>query len=242
MKMLICSIVTLTCAVLTAETRYAHTGGMLTNPKSGSGSVAVLNAQERVKLQDAFEAAFRNMRSQFPINLRIEDVKPGEASVLKAQSKANYAVIVVDDAKLPSTAIYPDDGYAVVNVAKYTAALKLPDDRAIYEKRCAKGTLKALWTLCRGGGKYPENVATTHNPQELDAAHDLLPIDILESMRKYLEKSGVVPVRKATYRKACQEGWAPAPTNDVQKAIWDKVHQMPSEPLKIKPETKKVRD
>ena len=43
----------------------------------------------------------------------------------------------------------------------------------------------------------------------------------------------------ATFRKACEEGWAPAPTNDVQKAIWEKVHAMPTEPLKIKPETKK---
>ena len=41
------------------------------------------------------------------------------------------------------------------------------------------------------------------------------------------------------YRTAVKEGWAPQPTNDVQKAIWDKVHAMPTEPLKIKSETKK---
>ena len=46
-------------------------------------------------------------------------------------------------------------------------------------------------------------------------------------------------MRRTVYRKACEEGWAPQPTNDVQKAIWDKVHAMPTEPLKIKPETKK---
>ena len=34
----------------------------------------------------------------------------------------------------------------------------------------------------------------------------------------------------------------PAPTNDVQKAIWDEIHAMPTEPIKIKPETKKVSD
>jgi hypothetical protein len=50
---------------------------------------------------------------------------------------------------------------------------------------------------------------------------------------------GVLPAQRATYLKACEEGWAPAPTNDVQKAIWDKVHAMPTEPIKIKPETKK---
>ena len=50
-----------------------------------------------------------------------------------------------------------------------------------------------------------------------------------------------VTVRATTnYKTACREGWAPAPTNDVQKAIWDKVHAMPTEPIKIKPEEKKT--
>ena len=48
------------------------------------------------------------------------------------------------------------------------------------------------------------------------------------------------PYRLTTYRKACEEGWANPPTNDVQKAIWDKVHALPTEPLKIKPEEKKT--
>lgn len=28
-------------------------------------------------------------------------------------------------------------------------------------------------------------------------------------------------VRRATYKQACREGWAPAPTNDYQRAIWE---------------------
>ena len=53
---------------------------------------------------------------------------------------------------------------------------------------------------------------------------------------------GVDRLKLTTYRMACQEGWAPAPTNDIQKAIWKKVHELPSSPLKIKPETKKVAE
>ena len=30
--------------------------------------------------------------------------------------------------------------------------------------------------------------------------------------------------------------------NEYQKAIWDKVHAMPTAPIKIKPETKKVKE
>ncbi|MBR1870891.1 MAG: hypothetical protein IJ802_03605 [Kiritimatiellae bacterium] len=37
------------------------------------------------------------------------------------------------------------------------------------------------------------------------------------------KKRGIGKYRFATYRRACQQGWAPAPTNDVQRAIWDEV-------------------
>ena len=53
---------------------------------------------------------------------------------------------------------------------------------------------------------------------------------------------GITPWYQTTYHKAVEEGWAPAPTNEYQKAIWDKVHAMPTAPIKIKPETKKVRE
>ncbi len=80
---------------------------------------------------------------------------------------------------------------------------------------------------------------------KLEKTYDLqntLPQDVTMRQLKYLADMGGKPQSRTTYRKACEEGWAPAPTNDVQKAIWDKVHEMPTEPIKIKPETKKVKD
>ena len=53
-------------------------------------------------------------------------------------------------------------------------------------------------------------------------------------------KLGIAQAKLTSYRRACVEGWAPAPANEYQKTIWDEVHAMPTEPLKIKPETKKV--
>ena len=52
---------------------------------------------------------------------------------------------------------------------------------------------------------------------------------------------GVTPARKGIYEAACQQGWAPAPTNDIQKAIWDKVHAVPATPMKIEFDPKKGR-
>ena len=43
------------------------------------------------------------------------------------------------------------------------------------------------------------------------------------------------------YSAAVQEGWAPTPTDTVQKAIWDKVNATPKTPMKIEFDPKKGR-
>jgi hypothetical protein len=47
-----------------------------------------------------------------------------------------------------------------------------------------------------------------------------------ESLSKILNtgaKLGIKATKSTTYRKACEEGWAPSPTNDIQKAVWAEV-------------------
>ena len=88
--------------------------------------------------------------------------------------------------------------------------------------------------LCGGGSsRYPGHVASALTPQDLDFTHDKLPIDMQDSIKKYLSAAGVTPLKRTIYQRACQEGWAPAPTNDVQKAIWEKVHAIPDKPITI---------
>ena len=69
-----------------------------------------------------------------------------------------------------------------------------------------------------------------------------LPLDIIQRFKEYMEAFCVSPAEYVPYRKAVIEGWASSPTNEYQKAVWDKVHAMPTAPIKIKPETKKVRE
>ena len=57
---------------------------------------------------------------------------------------------------------------------------------------------------------------------------DNLPIkvfspQILAKVVAGAERRGVARIETATYYDAARRGWAPAPTNDIQKAIWDKV-------------------
>ena len=72
------------------------------------------------------------------------------------------------------------------------------------------------------------------NLEELDELPNALSQEALYHIARMLEQSGITPSTRATYRTACKEGWAPAPTNDVQKAIWAEVHQIPDKPLTIK--------
>ena len=39
--------------------------------------------------------------------------------------------------------------------------------------------------------------------------------------RRAMEASRIAPIRRTTYKVACEEGWAPPPTNEFQRAIWD---------------------
>lgn len=43
------------------------------------------------------------------------------------------------------------------------------------------------------------------------------------TVRKAMQERGIPIARSVTYRQAVKEGWAPAPTNDIQRAVWDKV-------------------
>lgn len=53
----------------------------------------------------------------------------------------------------------------------------------------------------------------------------------------------ITPAEIQTYRNACRQGWAPAPTNDYQKAIYERMQadkeRGPSKPLTITPPAKK---
>ena len=70
-----------------------------------------------------------------------------------------------------------------------------------------------------------------------------LPPDSIARACGYVGELGVRPEYRVSYRDACKEGWAPAPTNDYQKAIWNQVkadkERGPTNPIEIPMPTKK---
>ena len=94
-----------------------------------------------------------------------------------------------------------------------------------------------------GSSSYPGNMYGVTCAEELDSTDvDATIMDMVQRCGAWLAKIGVTPERQVMYLRACHEGWAPAPTNEYQKVIWDKIHALPTAPIKIKPETKKVTE
>ena len=215
-----------------------RTGGYVRNTAGQKGRVLIANAQKSVPL-DGVRKSVTKLAEQMKIAIDIEAIDSADTaktgSLLKDR-KANAVVYIVETGKSPLL-VSPDECWATISVSA------LGDANA--PSRLEKETMRALTFLCGGTASgYPNPMTypvTDVRQLDLIDAPDL-PIDVIQRMLMYLEKLGVTPYKQATYRTACKQGWAPAPTNEVQKAIWDKVHEMPSEPIKIKPETRKVSE
>ena len=164
------------------------------------------------------------------------EVVTAEWSVESAKEPGvGFAIVIVNDEKSPNKVLCaPDDGWIKVNVAPFAKGAPSADvlnDRVLREVwrgfAYALGAGNTLNPMC------PLKTVTTM--EEFDALSAIVPCpDVLGTIQKAGEQWGINRTRVVSYRKACQEGWAPAPTNDYQKVIWEEVKAKPTNPMKIK--------
>ena len=224
------------------ESYERKSGGTVRKTNSAQGAVLVVNAQNKVSRAE-LDSALKHIDETIHPILQYKEVK--DVKVVNPKSDitrlgGKVGVVVADVADSPALAVAPEEGWAVVNVRP------LSSDNPSAEVLAARVRKEILRGFALAGGcsfmargqiVVREGV---HTSKDLDAISiEEYGVDVEAALGRLLPSYGVIPWTQTTYKKACQEGWAPAPTNDVQKAIWDKVHEMPSEPIKIKPETKK---
>ena len=200
--------------------RVAYAGGIVRKTE-GKGRVVYANLQQTVEKKDIPKT--RNVLGKY-LRVRIdtlaakaEDVADVNKYLLGNDAKA--VVIVVDNATDPAILVAPEDKWAKVNIGKFK-------DKNV-KSRTQMELLRAFCYLCGGIGSEYNNPLTGFigNPAQLDDSPVAeLPIDVINRCSPYLKQLGVIPYIESTYRKACREGWAPAPTNDVQKAIWEDIN------------------
>ena len=218
-----------------AEGQMKVFGGFLADRRQQTGNVVVINCQEAA--DDALiDAALAKFTELVHVDFKKET---GVFNLPKPTLKGEATLFIVDEDGLPMSLVAPEARWAMMNVA----ALKA-DKRPFFEARVKKETFRVLsYLLGVAGSKYPQCITgCVTKAEDLDEILDVkMPLEFEQRFERYLPGLGIVPWKKVSYKKAVQEGWAPTPTNEYQQAIWDKVHQIPANPMKIEFDPKKGR-
>ena len=203
------------------------------------GSILVVNCQHLVAME-----SITNTIALVRKNLQTKvDVVEGMFSVETAKRElttrnGTAGIFIIDAPSLPISLVSLEESWGMVNVGK----LQEGASSDILAKRTAKEFNRVLSAVFGGGLSSQKSsiMRPMTKASDLDKAiNTWIPFDTLGVVFNALPEYGITHRKRIPYLKACQEGWAPSPTNEYQKAIWDKVHAMPTEPIKIKPETKK---
>ena len=150
-----------------------------------------------------------------------------------ASEKPLMLIRVVDScADLPALSVFPEERIGIVNADK----LKGGDDPSLPEMRVSKEMWRALGFIAGIGFSQAENdmMQPYYTLAEIDAnQHPYIQPMNMAKMQKFCKRFGVKKEAKVPYRTAVAQGWAPAPTNDLQKAVWNEVRAAPTKPMKI---------
>lgn len=201
-------------------------GGTLPRPGALTGKAMVVNAQSVVPT-DSLTNTVHTLNKSLNTQILLQDsgsVQIKEMNDKVKELKAQVAVFIVNDSGCPSAVmVAPEDNWAMVNVAALSVDNAKP---AFVTARTNKELLRAFLMLC-GAFDSSYDGSAMRGIKDLGDLDKIVnvspPLDVVGRVRKYLFSRGVETRPSVTYLKACQEGWAPAPTNDIQRAIWKRV-------------------
>lgn len=222
--------------------RAEDDGGEIELWPKDPGVFMFVDAQSRFS-PDAVSSAVLAARSGLRYDFRQSKEKAPDLRripELLKQMGAKGAIWIVDDDSLPVCLGATESGWGVLNVAPILADTP---DAATSQARLQK-YLARLFANIHGVGDskmMPSCVMRCAvDMPEIDKMRctELSP-EALGKIKTYMQRAGYKRKHVGTYYEACEEGWAPAPTNEIQKAIWEKVHQLPTKPMKIKPPRRK---
>ena len=224
-------------------------GGMVEKPYDGN-VLRVMDAQGAVSHEKVADMV-RRMR--WATLLPFETVASGRinggikelseaAKALVSEKKIGAGVIIIDDANLPFRIHSEESNWAILNVAFLKE--DHPDKNKL-ETRIEKMVWRALARSLQVG-------SVTHMPSVLQPFRTLSELDSNTIMRPspegfnaFIDNSkvyGITTITISSYRDACHKGWAPTPTNALQRAIWDQIQadkeRGPTNPITIKPPKK----
>ena len=233
---------------VTPEMQMRKFGGFVTAAYDGRYCY-FMNAQKRVQ-DEAVEWAAAQIRQVLSLPVRIESCEmegsDNFSPIRKAWTgdrKTGAVVSIVDLPGWTSLLVAPEDGWVQVNVA---ALAKDNPSAEVLEARVKKELWRAFVLLFGGGNANlaGDLMRPINSLTDLDAYPVLAPgPEPFNAVMTGARARGITFIRRTTYKSACEEGWAPAPTNEFQKAIFDQVkadkERGPTNPITIPPPNKK---
>lgn len=225
--------------------RPPSTFGGIVEKKHTGEAIRIFNAQNSIP-SDKVAKYVKDMRWKSLLPFEMSNINhPKDSCLIKYVSSligvdnVAAAVLIIEDDNIPIMLVAPEKKWTILNISH----LKVDNpDPVILEKRFSKVLwIAAARTLGAGYSSFKPCVMQPFSTiVELDNNPAIIPCpEPFNKMINTAKAYGVKMIQIASYRTACEQGWAPAPTNDVQKAIWDKVHATPKNPLKIEFDPKK---
>lgn len=195
----------------------AQTGGLVPVPEKGPW-IAVVR-ESGVAGADAVAEAVTYIRKTLRLPVR-EAVSEDAAAAAREEiaNGAAVAVALVEDPAAPSLSVFPTGQYGIVNSAPLATG-----DEALFAARVRKEFLRGVaYTFGAGNASGTCVVKPARGVEDLDANPMLnYGPETLVAIMKNAQGRGMTMLRSVPYRRAVEEGWAPPPTNDFQRAIWD---------------------
>ena len=213
--------------------RLARTGGLVTHREPGA-SVVIIDARPAGKSR-GWETLRHDMESfcgvpfdfrENPMGWRGTPLKVARAA-LSGKSAAGVAIVLSEEgADAPGMTVYPEDRMAFVNATRICVGAPTPE---VAERRITTQLWRAVCFAAGGVNTRSPHCALSSvvlAPEDIDGLSARMPCpEACSQVEASAGKLGLGKVRTATYRTACIQGWAPAPTNGYQRAIWDEVKE-----------------
>lgn len=211
-------------------------GGLVFSEPKGK-QICLLSAQE-VVTTNILRAAADKVVAEIHAPIEIVTVRNKGSVVVEMealQKNPKYATLVafIEGNGETITKFDPDNGRCVVDVRTLA---KDGADKSRIEERVIKCVWRSVGFVLGAGmsiGSWSV-LGRARTLAELDAIKATSPSPEQHNSMVYnSKKMGIVPVNVASYRTACQQGWAKRPQDEAQQKIWDEIHTTPSKPIKI---------
>ncbi len=212
------------------EAMFAKHGGLVRPPSNGK-SILIYDARGIVDTipEDFIKKTRRTLFVPFTVKRgTIKDIDLANVVRGLKTEMTPAVILLVDKPGLPTLGIFPEDSCGYVNVA-----LLKDSDSERYALRMQK-ELSRVMGFALGAYQMPQpgcSLVPISDVNELDAmkATQLSPLRNM-SIYNAIASLDVKSDREVPYSLAVRQGWAPAPTNDVQKAICDRIKALKEKP------------